>query len=49
MVKYFIAHRGNINGPNPIMENKPEYIIEALKVKINIKLIDIKINQIGDK
>lgn len=26
----FIAHRGNINGPNSDMENKPEYIKIAL-------------------
>ena len=25
-----IAHRGNINGPNPERENHPEYILEAL-------------------
>jgi hypothetical protein len=26
-----IAHRGNTNGPNPDRENKPDYIMEALK------------------
>ena len=26
----FIAHRGNINGPNPTRENHPDYIKEAL-------------------
>ena len=25
-----ISHRGNVNGSNPEMENKPEYIIDAL-------------------
>lgn len=25
-----IAHRGNINGPNPERENHPDYILEAL-------------------
>ena len=24
-----ISHRGNINGPNPSMENKPEYVLDA--------------------
>lgn len=27
---YFIAHRGNLNGPIPERENKPDYIFEAL-------------------
>ena len=27
----FIAHRGNINGPNENEENKPEYILKAIK------------------
>ena len=26
----YIAHRGNINGPNHIDENKPEYLIDAI-------------------
>ena len=26
-----ISHRGNISGPNEEIENKPEYIKEALK------------------
>ena len=26
----YIAHRGNVNGPNPVRENSPEYIQEAL-------------------
>jgi len=26
----FIAHRGNTNGPNPVEENKPDYIMVAL-------------------
>ena len=25
----FIAHRGNLNGPNKINENKPEYLKNA--------------------
>jgi len=27
---FLIAHRGNIDGPNPTLENKPEYINSAL-------------------
>ena len=26
----FISHRGNINGPNKLMENNPSYILSAL-------------------
>lgn len=26
----FISHRGNLNGPSPDFENRPEYIIETL-------------------
>ncbi len=28
----YIAHRGNLNGPCPERENKPDYIMEALKL-----------------
>jgi hypothetical protein len=27
-----IAHRGNIYGPNATLENKPQYILEAIKL-----------------
>ena len=27
----YIAHRGNLNGPNPNDENKPDYIINAIR------------------
>jgi len=27
---FFIAHRGNINGPNAELENRPAYLLEAL-------------------
>ena len=26
----YIAHRGNLNGPNQIDENKPEYLLHAI-------------------
>ena len=42
-----ISHRGNINGKNPHLENKPEYIEEALNlgydVEIDLWLVDNKL------
>ena len=39
-----IAHRGNINGPNPEMENNPEYILNTLSLgydcEIDVHLIN---------
>jgi hypothetical protein len=39
-----ISHRGNINGPNPVRENSPYYIMEALTegydVEIDVWLIN---------
>ncbi len=32
-----ISHRGNINGSNPEMENKPEYIQEALDLGYDVE------------
>ena len=29
---YYISHRGNIDGPNPSLENQPDYIEGALKM-----------------
>lgn len=41
-----IAHRGNINGPDPLNENNPEFIDAAIAmgydVEIDIRLIDHK-------
>jgi len=34
----FIAHRGNTQGPNPEQENKPQYIIEALKNNFDVEI-----------
>ena len=36
-----IAHRGNIDGPNPERENTPEYIEEAIKRGFDVE-IDIR-------
>jgi hypothetical protein len=43
-----IAHRGNTNGPNPSLENKPSYIDEALQNKgIDVEIdLRIKDNQL---
>ena len=41
-----IAHRGNINGPNPEKENHPDYINTAIKsgydVEVDVWFIDNK-------
>jgi hypothetical protein len=34
----YIAHRGNINGKNPNMENYPDYITEAIKRGFNVEI-----------
>ncbi len=36
-----IAHRGNINGPNPLEENRPEYIDFAIQLGYNVE-IDVR-------
>jgi len=33
-----ISHRGNINGENPSMENKPEYILKALEEGFDVEI-----------
>lgn len=42
-----IAHRGNINGPNPKEENKPEYLLNTIKlgyhVEVDLWYIDNKL------
>lgn len=43
-----IAHRGNIDGPNPLEENKPEYIEKALYYGFDVE-IDIRFNQYDKK
>ncbi len=34
----FIAHRGNLDGPNPERENHPEYIEKALKAGYDVEV-----------
>lgn len=33
-----IAHRGNLNGPNPSKENDPSYINDALKLGYDVEI-----------
>lgn len=33
-----IAHRGNIKGPNPKLENHPEYVLEALNSGFDVEV-----------
>jgi hypothetical protein len=39
----YIAHRGNINGPNKERENHPEYIDEAIELGYDVE-IDVWLN-----
>jgi len=43
----FISHRGNIDGPNPRMENNPQYIDKAISsgfdVEIDLWVVDSKL------
>ncbi len=34
----YIAHRGNINGPNPNKENHPDYIIDTLNIGFHCEI-----------
>ena len=33
-----IAHRGNISGPDPDQENKPDYVLEAIDAGYNVEI-----------
>ena len=43
----FISHRGNLNGPEPLRENCPSYIDEALRagydVEIDLRMVDAEL------
>ena len=41
---HFISHRGNLNGPNKNLENKPNYIQEALDKGFDVE-IDVWLNE----
>ncbi|KAL9178478.1 hypothetical protein ACHAXT_001816 [Thalassiosira profunda] len=34
----FIAHRGNLNGPNPTQENQPQYLLAALAQGFDVEV-----------
>lgn len=42
-----IAHRGNVNGPNPLKENSPDYIENAISMGFDVE-IDIRYNTIDN-
>jgi hypothetical protein len=33
-----ISHRGNLNGPNPKLENSPEYVLRALNQGFDVEI-----------
>lgn len=43
-----IAHRGNIDGSNPLKENKPDYIDEAISKGYDVE-IDVRYNLFENK
>ena len=43
-----IAHRGNVDGPNPIEENNPQYVEKALLKGFHVE-IDIRFDQYDKK
>jgi len=34
----YISHRGNLNGPNPVRENAPDYIGEAIAAGFEVEM-----------
>ena len=36
--KHYIAHRGNLNGPNPDLENRPDYILKAIAAGFDVEI-----------
>lgn len=43
-----IAHRGNINGPDPSKENRPEYIEQAIAQGFNVE-IDVRYSPLDEE
>ena len=41
----YIAHRGNIRGPNPERENSPDYIDEAIQSGYYVE-VDVRMDAI---
>lgn len=52
-MQYYIAHRGNCNGPNPTRENSPDYIDEAIAhgfhAEVDVRLVNGEIYLGHDK
>lgn len=40
-VKKFISHRGNLEGKNPELENSPDYILQAIRLGLDVE-IDVR-------
>lgn len=45
MVQHWIAHRGNLEGPNPERENHPDYIMEAIEKGFDVEVDVWKIKE----
>jgi hypothetical protein len=45
MVQHWIAHRGNLEGPNPERENDPKYIMEAIEGGFEVEVDVWKIEE----
>jgi len=43
-----IAHRGNTDGPNPLLENSPDYVDQAISMGYDVE-IDIRYEIFEDK
>jgi glycerophosphoryl diester phosphodiesterase len=43
-----IAHRGNIDGPNPLEENRPEYIDAAIEAGFDVE-VDVQYDALDKK
>jgi len=41
---FYISHRGNLNGKNQELENKPSYIFDALEKNFEVE-VDIWFNE----
>jgi hypothetical protein len=38
LIMKIIAHRGNLDGPNPLRENSPDYIDEAIEAGFDVEI-----------
>jgi hypothetical protein len=41
-----IAHRGNVYGPNPILENQPQHLLNAIKMGYDVEVDTWLINDV---